>query len=122
MEIRSYEPTNFFGNDSKLFFIFSRRSYKSMLLFNFNNEMDIAKVSLFGVSIDRAFATRLIVSRSRSQSYLRFVWTNQNSKQKIVSPKISSCSTVAVFQFMDFEERISSRICGSSWPMGKIGT
>lgn len=60
-------PVYFCGNDKRLLFIFSRRSYKSVLLFNFNSETDIAKVSLFGASNASELATRLMVSRSEDQ-------------------------------------------------------
>ena len=46
----------------------SRRSFSSVLAFNFNNEMDMEDASLLCAVDDRAFATRLIVSRSEGKS------------------------------------------------------
>lgn len=57
-------PTAISGKLNKLFRIFSLRSPISVLEFNFNNETVIAIISLPDIIEDKAFATRLTVSRS----------------------------------------------------------
>lgn len=63
------QPTYFRGNDKRLLLMFSRRSYNSVLLFNLSSEIDMADVWLFGASNDKAFATRLTVSRSVTHKF-----------------------------------------------------
>lgn len=64
------QPTYFRGNDKRLLLMFSRRSYNSVLLFNLSSEIDMADVWLFGASNDKAFATRLTVSRSVTHKFI----------------------------------------------------
>lgn len=103
-----------FGKFDKLFLIFSRRSNESVLLFSFSSETDIAMDALSTV---KAFATREMVSRSEKEILDIFKQVQFNDYGQMHSPKMSSYKIVTVFQFTDFEVRISSIICGNSTPI-----